>query len=143
MTQWSSDVRINLVWDILLHNVCTTNRRVWREVQRITSMTLTSPNKSARVPRPLIAAVTGVLLAVVTVAAQSGIFNEVYEGELFGVQQILEPLPGYAAGVAYLNDTLYIADGESESPNLIVRDASVAERSCVRRAFLTIVRTSS
>ena len=83
-------------------------------------MTLTPPTWSARVPRPLVAAVTGALLAVVTVAAQSGIFNEVYEGELFGVQQELAT-PGYAAGVAYLNDTLYVADGENG--NLIVRDA--------------------
>ncbi|MGE0862279.1 MAG: Ig-like domain-containing protein [Vicinamibacterales bacterium] len=69
---------------------------------------------SSRLAKLLAATAAAALLAVATLAAQSGFFTEQYEGELFGERNLFET-PGYPSGVTYVDGTLYIVDGESNA----------------------------
>ena len=71
----------------------------------------TSSRYVGRVKR-LAAIAAATVLAVVTLGAQAGVFQEKYEGELFGVRRESQ-LPGFLGGVVYANGTLYVAQAES------------------------------
>jgi len=71
----------------------------------------TSSRYAGRVKR-LAAIAAATVLAVVTLGAQAGVFQEKYEGELFGVRRESQ-LPGFLGGVVYANGTLYVAQAES------------------------------
>ena len=80
-------------------------------------------SKMSGLLRHLCVAATAVLLAVVTVGAQFGVFDEAFGGELWVVRhEVTPPGGGTTAGVAYVNGTLFVAD--SANGTLIAYDSA-------------------
>jgi hypothetical protein len=65
-------------------------------------------SKFLRARRVIAATCLAVAVAVVTISAQYGVFNEGFEGEIW---ELIETLPvdeGFSSGVAWVNGELYV-----------------------------------